>query len=72
MSLKGKLTNGSFCSADIPQKTGCLSRVSEGGKNLDTQMEWDQRAFQARGGGGGGGGRGWPKQIGRREGHGDP
>ena len=54
MSLKGKLTSGLFCSTEIQQKTGCLSWVLEDGKNLDTQMEWDQRAFQARGGRGGG------------------
>lgn len=40
MGLKGKLTNGLFCSAEVQQKMGCLSRVFEDGKKLDTQMEW--------------------------------
>lgn len=50
MGLKGKLTNGLFCSAEVRQKMGCLSRVFEDGKNLDTQMEWGPEGILARSG----------------------
>lgn len=49
MSLKGKLTNGLFCSAEVQQKSGCLSWVLKGGKNLEPQMVGEERAFQAVG-----------------------
>lgn len=55
MSLKGRLTNGSFCSAEVQQKRGCLSGTLKDGKNLDMQREW--------GGEGIAGGRGWLAEV---------
>lgn len=49
MGLKGKLTNGLFCSAEVRQKMGCLSGVFEDGKNLDTQMEWGPEGISGEG-----------------------
>lgn len=49
VSLKGRLTNESFSSAEGQQKRGCRSWISKDGKNLDSKREWGGEGVSGRG-----------------------